>query len=71
MIEIHETRESITKLLTMDLCELVSLSRKGIDQQGPQVVLLSSSVATDGHEIHNVFHEKGFMAERFVKVRKM
>ena len=36
----------------------------------PNTVLLSSAVASDGHEIQNIFLDKGFMAERFVKVRR-
>ena len=46
----------------MDLTECLSMDKDF------KINILSSAVSTDGHEIENIFNEKGFMAERFVKV---
>jgi len=45
----------------MDLTECLSMDKDF------KINILSSAVSTDGHEIENIFNEKGFMAERFVK----
>ena len=36
-----------------------------------KATVLSSAVCADGFEIDNVFNDRGFMAERFVKVKAM
>ena len=55
-------------------CSVDKQRRDQIDQQtdqketGLNMTALSSAVAADGYEVQGVFNEKGFMAERFVKV---
>ena len=49
----------------MDLLEWKSMDKEF------KINILSSAVSSDGHEIENIFNQKGFMVERFVKVGRL